>query len=851
MGVSLLNLLEGGPRVDVTTLVLRFATLLLVARTLPDDLLAATLVVQLLPTAALRILHPEAPSSTADLWARRGSCLLLLLAVALVLVFSGSAGATQLWLFGFGAAAVLDHLAVHELDDDDARQSRAAGIELAAVLGIGSLLGGWWAWLVVRVAVALTALRAAELPSTTAPAAGRTWGFTPSAASTGGVLLLVRHLDLLLLGALGQTTAAVLCLLARRLIELVAASLTLAPPHQARLPSPGRTLVRATFGGLAALSVVALAPLLGRRWFGPQGELFVEMVATLSLALTLHAAAAPAWRYLLARHKHLTLALVRLSGALGVVGGALLGLLAGASLLTTVLVGQLGGWAALAFGGRIAAAIIERAPRSPLAYVVAALPPGRRWWDARFAAVIDEELGALAQHPAVRSVEVVGSARRADTMLVGASDVDLLVAVDPSRSSDPRPIAPTSETGGAMVQVKRTAVSAPLLRALRRTGHSVFLPRWSTVVHGLRAPTRPVAIHQREGDLTHALSLLLRLQREAVHACREDGAVRSERMAKRFRLLLDKLSPRPDAVLRRWRGRGLGVPADLLSTPPARLWLDREDVACMITIALAELEEALRPVGADWPLVAAAPVAPAWTTHLARAVRPRLAPLLGGAGPSFTVELTPTGPTATDPMLLATWSTGRGPTLEDVQHVLDVERRAAPLPTVFRHYPQVCLLPPAALACDLFFEHAPLVAASRRAHRLPFGALLPVRQAPTAVARRAAARATAHTLWVLSTLLPQLAAGRSSPRLPALLHARLPALRLWLDDGEAPAGPRDVVAAYQARYDDALAPLLELPSPPLPAVADALDAWAHERLDAVHAHLDEEEHAQAARERAS
>jgi hypothetical protein len=853
VGVSLLTLLEGGPRVDVTALLLRWSSLLIAARALPDDLLAATLLALLLPTAALRMLHSARDASDAARWARRGTGTLLLLLTALALLIAPGTAATRLWLYGFALAAVLDHITDLEVGDAAGRRARGAGVELAAVLGAGSLLGLWWMWPLLRVGAAFVAFQAAGTPAAPSRERIRSLGLgAPSAASTGGLLLLARHADLLLLTALGQTTAAVLCVLGRRLIELLAAALALAPRGRARLAAPVRTLVRASFGGLAAVVVVTAAPVLGRRWFGPQGDLFVEVVTALALALAVHAAAAPAWRYLLARDKRLTLALLRLGAALAIIGGVTVALIAGVTAMHAALVGSLCGWAALAFGGRLAAALVERAPRSPLAYVVATTGYGRRWWNKRFDTIVSDEVDALARHPAVRAIEIVGSARHADTMVVGASDVDLLVTVDHVEGGHDHPIIDRrADRGGALVDVHRTVVSAPVLRALRRTGHSVFLPRWSDIAHGLRAPTRPVPIHKREGDLTHAIAFVLRLQRVAIEDCREDGAVRSERVAKRFRLLLDKLGPSPEAVLRRWRGRGLGVPSDLLGTPPARRWLDREDVACLLTIALAELDEALRPVSADWPLVAAPPVAPAWTTQLARSVRPRLAPLLGGAGPRFAVELTPTGPTTTDPMLLATWSPGRGPTLEEVQHLLDVERRADPLPAAFRHYPHVCLLPPAALASDVFFEHAPLVAASRRAHRLPLSNLLPVRQAPSDMVRRAAARATTHALWVLSELLPRLARGAPVPRVPTLLQARLPALRLWLDEGDAPAAPREVIAAYRARYDDALAPLLDAPAPAPSALAEALDAWAYERLHTLHQHLDDEERAQAARERAS
>lgn len=643
--------------------------------------------------------------------------------------------------------------------------SKAVELAITAAATFGGL--GIWGWalgrLLSHVALLATAhhLARARIPKETRGSLGAlVHEGLPFWAAT---LLLSgsAQLDMLILGATGGLTDTAELGVATKVVgatlTFVGALTFAAFPRLARERGRhvSRTQVLAVGGvalGLGAVVVLG-APLISWALVGEVRPQLTTTLRMMSPVIVVSAVARPLQVWLQAKDKELSLvALAFLVGATSAVGFALLVPRYGAEgaawarVLRSVV--ELGGAGFLVL-------VASRAPRSPLAWLLARVVGPDRL-RRRMARELDATVRELASAPGVIAVEVQGSARNEAGFEPGASDVDLLVVTD-------APDVPARVPPSRLFPRHLTRVDAPLLRRARELGHPLLDPRLSDVRAGERIAPEANAEHTRAARRSNAIGLLLRLQRELLDEGRLDGGARARPIAKTVAVLWRTLE-RDDAPAVRTRG-----------------WLDGPQTSAILVRALEAVAAELADATDGWDEAHEAERSlPTWLDPAPLNKR-----VLASAPHVDGLELTPTGPTRDDPMLIGVL---RAPDAERVEAWLRTQAAAGPLRAPFRSHRWPVLLPWEVVRADAYMEHAPLLHRARAACGNTLTGEVPAGLVPPATFTKAAAlRSIVHALVRRGDDRPS-----SGARLRALADARLPALAQELAGEASPADPDEV-----------------------------------------------------------
>lgn len=597
-----------------------------------------------------------------------------------------------------------------------------------------------------------------------------------------------------------------------------------------------------------ALTAFSLAPLIVRLITGEHDPAAVAVLRALTPVIALATAARALNTWLRAQNKERAIAALN-SAAAVISAGALFylvpryGLLGAASArvlrdAATVVV-----LVALAY-------LTSRRVSTPGAWLVSRLPAASTILRKRLPKAVERIARRLAAVGGVSHVEVIGSSNEPHRFRLGSSDLDFLVGTSGSTSEAAeatrrcvraKPRAPF--LGPVTLQVAQVNV----LRWARHLGFPVFATRYGRTVLGESINPSQDPLCRADWKLTYAITLLLRMQRHAVEDSRQDGAARSDRIAKDFRYLLHQLPEAETAPRKLLEGCPSTIPDDLAQPETPDRWLEPEEVARVLRAAHYLVSKRCAVLSPRWkePASQRPAQSPDWLQPLVSRVAPRVDGL-ARALDATAVQLTPTGPTAGDPMLLLV---ADDPTGEQWLSWLRAVTREGPLRLPFRAYRWPCVLPSAALSTDALLEHAMLFHLARAHGGQDLVGSSPAgRVPPPAYVKRAALRETIvallripsdaaklgrERLWRPHDLAePHHSAEQWRFRVQALMAGRLAALSLLLDQGDAPADPDALRKLYLESYDDSLgAWMAERPNESSGArAASVLCDWADRRI---------------------
>ncbi|MFW6023584.1 MAG: lipopolysaccharide biosynthesis protein, partial [Myxococcota bacterium] len=587
--------------------------------------------------------------------------------------------------------------------------------------------------------------------------------------------------------------------------------------------------------------VFLLAPLLVRIVMGTVEPTVVALVRILAPAISLAAITRPLHTWLEAKGKERSVALISVLNAT-VALSALLVLLPTVGILGAAWAALTRNAAELLLTGLLILVALRRV-RSPWVWLLARIPALDRRFRrgaAETAARMGRQLGQLA---GVAHVSVVGSANEPDRFVPGQSDVDFLVGATSTEAVDgvqrqTRTLLRRQRTPG---KGEAQVLEDELIGWLRLLGDPIRAPIFARTAAGHPPHPEPLARHFVAWGLQHAAMNHVRMQQTALQHSRADGAVRAGAFLKLFRYgwLEAARAPNASASLEPFEARGMRPLALAHERSLSDGWLAPDEVGMLLATSQRRLHDAFEHVGRHWaPPSDATPAGqpPTWLRETAHTIAPRIDWLQARIGP-VPMELTPTGPTRADPMwIVAPDGWGHPDGIECWVAWLDALAGGPGLHRPFRAYRWPVIMPPGVLRADACAEHPPLFHAARRQGAITLHEGVPLAKGPPAEELRAGAlRSTVHAVFRIPQEITHLARAplADRPRARDMLDARLAALTLWLDHGNAPSDPDSVAEAYAARHDDPLAQFMLLPPSERSetAACAALAHWRAERME--------------------
>jgi hypothetical protein len=659
--------------------------------------------------------------------------------------------------------------------------------------------------------------------------------------------------DILLVGGLLGVAAAAHYGLASRVVSIVASAARSLSRVVVRrslevrsFPTPGELGAVALMAVLAGAALFASAPSV-MVWVTGRGDGGAALRA-LSPVVGIEAFACAFRPWLRAKRKHRSLALAALFSEL-VAGAALLGLIPWAGLEGAALGQVLRSLLEFVAIGVVVTSAL-RGVNAPPIWLLAKLPGAATGLVKRLPAEARRMADRLAANPAVAGVHLGGSANAPERFQLGLSDFDFNVA---ARSTPPelalavRHADRVRRDGSRFGLVSAHVAEQRVLGWAWRLGNPVLLAAEPRALVG-PALTDPIdAEHSRAWALTHAIFMLVRIQGSVFEEGRRDGSARAAHLAKQFKYLLRRIADDPRTPLDELARAGFELPGEVSSTRPGRLFLPPEATGKLLAAAHHLVAGACARACADWPSIEDPPAtSPRWIVESAERSRARVDRLCRALGPD-SVELTPTGPTKGDPLLVVE---ANGWTPERWLEWIRLTSSDGPLAAPHRAYTWPLVVPRSLLEAAAYVEHAPLFHIARRAARLELhGRSVRALSPPVEFMRGAALRETVHALLRLPNDLAKvdpasrpLGPSSADPmnrddhwsfRVRAYVASRLPALSLLLDHDQACFDPAETQRAYSRRYDDALAKLLtqELAEVSGEDVVSALYSWYVGRIE--------------------